>query len=92
MVKWAKLDITTGWAAHRLPHPMLLLHAMNDIDLNDDDFICYCSGTTTGKIKALIDSGIDDLDAISRLTGACAGCGGCETAVSELIAAHRPAG
>lgn len=69
-----------------------LLHAMNDIDLNDDDFICYCSGTTKGKIKALIDSGIDDLDAISRLTGACAGCGGCETAVSELIAGHRPAG
>jgi bacterioferritin-associated ferredoxin len=61
---------------------------MNDTDLNDKDFICYCSGTTQEKIKALIDGGIDDLDSISRLTGACAGCGGCETAVSELIAEY----
>ncbi|WP_228779317.1 (2Fe-2S)-binding protein [Methylobacter sp. BlB1] len=59
---------------------------MNDIDLNDKDFICYCSGTTKEKIKELIDKGIDDLDSISKLTDACAGCGSCETAVSELIA------
>jgi bacterioferritin-associated ferredoxin len=61
---------------------------MNDTDLNDKDFICYCSGTTQEKIRELIDNGIDDLDSISRLTGACAGCGGCETAVSELIAGY----
>ncbi|WP_036243828.1 (2Fe-2S)-binding protein [Methylobacter luteus] len=61
---------------------------MNDTDLNDKDFICYCSGTTKEKIRELIDNGIDDLDSISRLTGACAGCGGCETAVSELIAEY----
>lgn len=61
---------------------------MNDIDLNDKDFICYCSGTTKEKIKALIDKGIDDLDSISKLTGTCAGCGSCETAVSELIAEY----
>jgi bacterioferritin-associated ferredoxin len=61
---------------------------MNDIDLNDKDFICYCSGTTKEKIKALIDKGIDDLDSLSKLTGACAGCGSCETAVSELIAEY----
>jgi bacterioferritin-associated ferredoxin len=71
-----------------LPHPMQLIHDMNDIDLNDKDFICYCSGTTKEKIKALIDKGIDDLDSLSKLTGACAGCGSCETAVSELIAEY----
>lgn len=71
-----------------MPHPMRLIHDMNDTDLNDKDFICYCSGTTKEKIRELIDNGIDDLDSISRLTGACAGCGGCETAVSELIAEY----
>ena len=71
-----------------LPHPMQLIHDMNDIDLNDKDFICYCSGTTKEKIKELIDKGIDDLDSISKLTGACAGCGSCETAVSDLIAEY----
>jgi bacterioferritin-associated ferredoxin len=67
---------------------MQLIHDMNDIDLNDKDFICYCSGTTKEKIKALIDKGIDDLDSLSKLTGACAGCGSCETAVPELIAEY----
>ncbi|WP_442497891.1 (2Fe-2S)-binding protein [Methylobacter sp. sgz302048] len=61
---------------------------MNDIKLDDKDFICYCSGTTKEKIKELIDKGIDDLDSISKLTGACAGCGSCETAVSDLIAEY----
>lgn len=62
---------------------------MNDINLNNKkDFICYCSGTTEEKIKTLVDDGIDDLDSISRRTGACAGCGACETAVSELIAEY----
>ncbi|MEF3076787.1 (2Fe-2S)-binding protein [Methylobacter sp. Wu1] len=65
---------------------------MNDIDLNDKDFICYCSGTTKEKIKELINNGIDDLDSISKLTGACAGCGSCETAVSELIAEYSQSG
>jgi bacterioferritin-associated ferredoxin len=71
-----------------LPHPMQLIYDMNDIELNDKDFICYCSGTTKEKIKELIDKGIDDLDSISKLTGACAGCGSCEEAVSELIAEY----
>jgi len=62
---------------------------MNDV-LSDKrtDFICYCSGTTKEKIKELVDNGIDNLDSISRLTGACAGCGACENEVTEFITAH----
>jgi bacterioferritin-associated ferredoxin len=50
------------------------------------DFICHCSGTTEAKIRELVEQGVDDLESISRLTGACAGCGACETAVSDLLA------
>lgn len=50
--------------------------------------VCHCSGTTEEQIKALIDSEIDDLDVISRKTGACSGCGSCETLILELIAEH----
>ncbi len=50
-----------------------------------DDIICDCSGTTTKKIMQLIDSGKKTLEDISRATGACAGCGACETDVMQLI-------
>ncbi|MDD1624752.1 MAG: (2Fe-2S)-binding protein [Methylococcaceae bacterium] len=62
---------------------------MNDIrpDKNKN-VICYCSGTTKEKIKELIDNKITDLDGISRKTGACSGCGACETSISELIAEY----
>lgn len=69
-------------------HPTHFIQ-MNDINLNNNDFICYCSGTTREKIKELVGNGIDDLDTISRLTGACAGCGSCEMAVTELIADYN---
>ncbi|MGJ0484562.1 MAG: (2Fe-2S)-binding protein [Methylomicrobium sp.] len=52
-------------------------------------FICHCSGTTPEKIKELVENGIDNLDTISRLTGACAGCGACETAVMDLLVEYR---
>ncbi|MEC4750483.1 (2Fe-2S)-binding protein [Methylomicrobium sp. Wu6] len=62
---------------------------MNDVKPDKKtDFICHCSGTTVEKIKELVDNGIDDLDNISRLTGACAGCGACETAVLDLLAEY----
>jgi NAD(P)H-nitrite reductase large subunit len=50
------------------------------------DVICHCSGTTKGQIKELIHSGIDNLDGISRMTGACSGCGACDVSVLELLA------
>ena len=62
---------------------------MNDIKPdNHSDIICHCSGTTQGKIKAILDMGSNDLDVISRKTGACSGCGACETLVLQLIAEY----
>ncbi|MDO8846345.1 bacterioferritin-associated ferredoxin [Methylicorpusculum sp.] len=51
------------------------------------DIICHCTGTTEEKIKELIDSGFDSLDKLSRQTGACSGCGACETSITDLLAA-----
>jgi len=50
------------------------------------EIICHCSGTTEETIKTLLTNNITDLDEISRKTGACSGCGSCESAVLELIA------
>lgn len=52
------------------------------------DVICDCSGTTEQKIRALVDQGIVDLETISRKTGTCSGCGGCEPDVLDLIKEH----
>lgn len=52
----------------------------------NEDMICYCSGTTMEKIKQLVDSGTRDLEKISELTGACMGCGSCEDEVVEYLA------
>ncbi|MGZ4954391.1 MAG: (2Fe-2S)-binding protein [Methylobacter sp.] len=58
---------------------------MNDINQDKKDVICHCSGTTKEQIKELVNSGIDDLDGISRMTGACSGCGACDVSVLELL-------
>ncbi|HEY8159355.1 MAG TPA: (2Fe-2S)-binding protein [Methylobacter sp.] len=60
---------------------------MNDmIPDKKQDVICHCSGTTKRQIKELINNGIDNLDEISRMTGACSGCGACDVSVLELLA------
>jgi bacterioferritin-associated ferredoxin len=50
--------------------------------------ICRCSGTTTGQIKRLVDKGVNDLDSLSRVTGACSGCGACDTDILALLAEY----
>ncbi len=52
------------------------------------DIVCHCSGTTKTAIKGLIDDGVDNVDEISRLTGACSGCGACDVLVLELLAGN----
>jgi len=60
---------------------------MNEIHTpKNQEIICHCSGTSKETIKALLSSNITDLDEISRRTGACSGCGSCESSVLELIA------
>jgi len=63
---------------------------MNDIKPEQkQDIVCYCSGTTKRQIKELIDNGIDNLDEISRMTGACSGCGSCDVSVLEVLADYK---
>ncbi|WP_119628323.1 (2Fe-2S)-binding protein [Methylocaldum marinum] len=50
--------------------------------------ICRCSGTTTERIKQLVDQGVSDLDGLSRATGACSGCGACDTDILALLAEY----
>jgi len=50
------------------------------------EIICSCSGTTAGKIKTLIAAKrAHSLPDICRITGACTGCGACETTIEELL-------
>jgi bacterioferritin-associated ferredoxin len=55
------------------------------------DIICHCSGTARRQIRTLIEDGIDNPEIISRMTGAGAGCGACETALLELLDGCRRA-
>jgi len=53
------------------------------------DVICACSGTTRDSILKLITEGVTDPERISRITGVCSGCGGCESEISQLLAEQR---
>jgi bacterioferritin-associated ferredoxin len=65
---------------------------MNSINPDSPDrkksIICHCSGTTRRQIVELIDNGIDHPEIISRMAGASAGCGACETDILELLAEY----
>jgi len=66
--------------------PKMPMHTINsDHPDRKNDVICHCSGTTTQQIIKLIDNGVDNLERISRITGASAGCGACETEILELL-------
>lgn len=54
----------------------------------EDEVICFCSGTTRGKIKPLIEDGADSVDRISRATGAVSGCASCDVPVQALLAEY----
>ncbi|MEW6036852.1 MAG: (2Fe-2S)-binding protein [Pseudomonadota bacterium] len=62
---------------------------MNDAAQNGrKDIICRCSGTTTWQIKRQFDKGVTDMNGISRATGACSGCGACDTDIETLLATY----
>ncbi len=59
---------------------------MNALQDPISQVICPCTGTTVEKVQDLLVSGrASDVDKISRITGACSGCGGCEYDVMKLI-------
>ncbi|MGR8930077.1 MAG: (2Fe-2S)-binding protein [Gammaproteobacteria bacterium] len=51
----------------------------------EGNIVCYCSGTTAEQVRDLITDGVVSIERISRITGACSGCGGCEFTVQEII-------
>ena len=61
------------------------MNTINPDYADRNNIICHCSGTTKLKIISLIDNGVDNLERISRITGASAGCGACETEIQELL-------
>jgi NAD(P)H-nitrite reductase large subunit len=56
-----------------------------EMDEESRDILCPCSGTTRAQIRRHFDRGTADLDGISRATGACSGCGGCEYDVQAWL-------
>lgn len=62
---------------------------MGDAILDErHDVICRCSGTTVLQIRWQFDKGVTDIDGISRATGACSGCGACDTDIMALLAEY----
>ena len=55
--------------------------------LPDDAEVCACAGVTAGRIRAC--ASLDEARASTRAT---TGCGGCASAVRDLLAARDPAG
>jgi NAD(P)H-nitrite reductase large subunit len=53
-----------------------------------DEIVCPCSGTRRAQILVVLNRGDCSLDAVSRATGACSGCGGCEYDVERIINQH----
>lgn len=51
---------------------------------NDDEVLCFCSGTTRGAIQRMFKQGLD-MEAISQRTGARSGCGGCEWDIEVFL-------
>jgi len=59
-----------------------MIDAASDTKKN---IVCRCSGTTQEQISKLVEHGIDDLESLSRATGACSGCGACDTDIMALL-------
>jgi len=52
--------------------------------LDPDEIICFCTLLTRRQIAAVLAQTLD-FDKVVRLSGACTGCGSCQTDVEEMI-------
>jgi bacterioferritin-associated ferredoxin len=73
----------TLWANATYPAIYFMTETSNKPSL---ELICKCSGTTKQQVKALVDKCIDNPERISGITGACSGCGACDTSILEFLA------
>jgi bacterioferritin-associated ferredoxin len=53
-------------------------------------FVCHCRAVSDGAILGCIAEGACDVDEIGRRCGAGTGCGGCRSALAQLLAALAP--
>lgn len=47
---------------------------------------CHCMQLTDRDIRAAVDAGAHDMEAVAEALGAATGCGGCAPLVEELVA------
>jgi len=57
----------------------------NQLQIKQEEIICYCTGTTKEKIAQLMHSENADLDKIISKTGATTGCGSCDVSIVNFI-------
>ena len=51
--------------------------------------VCHCHQVTDREIRRAIDRGANSLEAISRLSGAGSGCGGCTSEIAAVLFRSR---
>ena len=51
----------------------------------DSDIVCNCTKTTCGKVRELIDTGVDSLEGIVEQTQVTMICGSCQPLVEEML-------
>lgn len=56
----------------------------------DDATVCFCVGVTIGQLKAAIDQGARDVEALKRQTQASTVCGSCEPQLAALCEGQQP--
>jgi bacterioferritin-associated ferredoxin len=48
-------------------------------------FACICRAVTKDRVSTAIDNGAATVEAVSRATGACTGCGTCRDRIEGMI-------
>jgi bacterioferritin-associated ferredoxin len=48
-------------------------------------FACICRAVTSDRVSTAIDNGAATVEAVSRATGACTGCGTCRERIEGMI-------
>ena len=48
-------------------------------------FACICRAVTSDRVAAAVENGAATVEAVSRATGACTGCGTCRDRIENMI-------
>jgi bacterioferritin-associated ferredoxin len=52
--------------------------------------VCHCYGVSESRIREAVREGADSCESVRRACFAGGGCGGCRTAVVEILQSERP--